>query len=319
MRQSRLTNSAARLRNQVPTKFLETMAFLGLDNAVVALAERQNCEINTTRYLRSKSYRPRYQTCNVPPKHARFVTQAIPKDLLRLPFRYFVEPLGKGSFLRLAERLPRSVTVSQIVEFLNNGVSPHPSIASVSQVKPQMIAALSFHSQMFQLSNILRREHDVLDYVFGKEVSEEQLIDAMFFLDRDSGDSLEKHRNKDELLQSLRNLTVDSAYQINRWRTASFDLFLRERTLYSRMMGVGAQGSNVSDREANNGTLPRLSIFSLASCSHSSNIKNKAALMHRVGLSYTRDTTLFEEPFRRLFFDKKACAKLKQFLERSSC
>jgi hypothetical protein len=180
-----------------------------------------------------------------------------------------------------------------------------------------MIAALSFHSQMFQLSSVLYREYDALDYVFGEEISREQLIDAMFFLDREIGESLEKHRNKDELLRSLRSFTVDSASQINRWRTSSFDSFLNERTFYSRMMGVGTQGSNVSDREADSGTLPRLSIFSLASYSHSSNVKRKAKLMHRVGLCYYRDLVLFEEPFRRLFLDRNSCKTLQQFLERS--
>ena len=317
MHQQSLPKSVVRLRNQVPTKLLERMAYLGLDNAVAALAGRQNCEINTTRFRRSKSYRQRYQTLNHPSNHARFHLQAIPHDLLRLPFRYFVEPLGKGSFLSLAEHLPKTVTVRQVVEFLNKGTLPHPTISDVSQVKPQMIASLSFHSQMFQLSEVLYREYDALDYVFGEEISREQLIDALFFLDREIGESLENCRNKDDLLRSLRSFTADAASQINRWRNSSFDLFLNQRIPFSRMMGLDAQSSDAEDLERVSENIFRLSVFSLASFSHSSNVKKKAAVMHRVGLCYYRDLALFEEPFRRLFLDKNSCKNLKQFLERS--
>jgi hypothetical protein len=316
--QVRLSNSAVRLRNQVPTKYLENMAFHGLDDAVVALSGRCNCERNSTRYARAKSYRPRYKRLVISLKTAHFSTLHIPDLLLDLPFKGFVEPMGKGQFLKLAEDLPRAATVSQVVDFLNEGRSKNQILTSVSQVKPQLIASLSFHSQIFLRGKSLYPEADVLDYIFDEKVSDEQLIDAVSFLDREMGDSLEKYKNKNELMCSFRSLTMDASHQINRWKTASFDSFIKERTLFSRLMGV-SHDSDAVDTRAKNRVLSELSIFAIASLSRRPNIKNKAALMHRVGLSYTRDTTLFEEPFRRLFFDKKACAKLKRFLEGSSC
>ena len=139
-----------KLKNQVPVKYLSKMAFLGLDESFATLKGRRNCDTNIMRCDAAEKFRPRYKNNTLEPKNAKSYTQVIPEEILNIPFKTILQPIGKGEFKRLSEKLPRTIKVRDVINYIHGETNLDNLVLNVSQFKSQAISSISFHSQIYK-------------------------------------------------------------------------------------------------------------------------------------------------------------------------
>lgn len=310
MQNNKNIRASARLRNQVPIRYLSKMAFMGLDASFAALAARQNCAANVTKCDMARRFRPRYKTNSMPAARAKTITQHIPSEMLDIPFRALVRPMGKGSFLALSEHLPRSVTVGQVVDQIQGDTGLYSKFSDVSQFKSQAIASISFHCQIFGRYGITHIESDVLDYIFDKGQSASSIAEEM----NEVSESISQLILHDTQVSGkgyhpIENVTADAISFLGRWKKSSFDVISKEVRTFPKLLGCSNGAIDLQDPEYPE-SLKRLSVFAIASVSHRLNIAKKMAVLHKVGLCAIEDLLLLTDRYRSIFTDKRVRSKI---------
>lgn len=314
----KVSRRETRLRNQVPVKFLSKMAFMGLDGSFAALEGRKNCQSNIDRCNAVRRYRPRYEAISIPPNEGKSITQYIPSDLLDIPFRAIVQPMGKGGFLRLSETLPRSITVRQVVEHIHGDGDLNQAISHVSQFKSQAIASISFHSQVFNRYGATHFENDVLDYVFEEGQREASIQEEILGVHQPIGNLEFKADTTDsDPYHPIKNLTVDAMYLLGRWKNTSFQQIIREAQFFPRFLGLSSRPMDLKDPEYPL-ALKKLSVFCLGSISGRKNVTDKMEILHKVGFCNIEDLVILSDNFRPIFFNARIRKKLASLGEARS-
>jgi hypothetical protein len=310
----RLSQPKATLRNQVPARYLTRMAYMGLDESFKALSERQTSKHNTERYQRAIKWRTRFSE-NKLNHFGKNSTQIIPEEILDLPFRLFVYPMGSGGYLKLGKTLPRTPTAKNVFDYLNSDDPPPTWAKEVSGFKAKALASLSFHAQAYRRAKIYGTEEDVLDYVFSSNLSSRTVKHVLLdILDQNQKTFVDTH--SDIAVPIFKRLTVDALQNMKNWRKVSFEQICQDVASLPRLAGLTNQSVSIWSPFYPE-QLRRMSIFCVCSSSDRNNVMLKVETLHRMGLCSIGDTALLTEPFRSIFSAPPFDTRFQESLSRA--
>ncbi len=308
------------IKNQVAMKYLFKMSFLGIDQAYIAMQNRKNSPSNIKYEKSASSCRIRYKKIlntheDLKKKQIKTAIksfQFVPEELLHIPFRALVEPLGKGAFLKLGSNLTSNIKTRDIINYINEEIdAPSKIIKEVSSFKSQAIASIVFHSHAFINHDLIHKEHDTLDYLFPLEKTTNEISNIL------SNSLPSKHWQEGDLDEyqfnphPIKNLTIDAMTQLRRWKEDSFSQILHECKFLPKFLGVINENYNISDIEYPI-NIKKLSIYTISSLSNRNNVKNKIPVLYNLGLQSIGSILLLEKKYRVLFNSNYSASIIKK-------
>jgi len=311
-----------KLKNQVSMNYLFKMAIMGLDTAYFAMQKRKNSAVNINYEKHASTSRSRYKLFFNYDKHVQNkITSAsinalkfVPEEILNIPFRAFVSPMGKGKFLKLGSELPNSIQTQDIVNYINEDISaPSKMIEEVSQFKSQAVASIAFHSISFVNADAIHQEYDSLDYLFSKENTIQAISNILL-------QSLPKKYRETAIINEyqfnphpIKNLTVDAMHRLRRWKDITFSQILNEGMFFPKFLGITDTKYNISDIEYPS-HITKLSIFSLNSITTRNNLSQKLPILYNMGFRTIASILMLEKKYR-VFFESQYTDSLRKNIE----
>jgi len=307
-----------KLKNQVAMKYLLKMSFLGIDTAFLAMQGRLNSDINIRYASLAKGYRGRYNSAEDPSnqiiRNAVKDLKLVAENILNLPFRSLVSPIGKGGFLKLGENLTNNIKTLDIINYLdNNNLSSNllgeiNLIAGISNFKSQAIASIVFHSINYKNSIIVHPEFDTLDYLFTIDKTISDISEELYpLLNRNYRQSM----NFNEVgfyPHPIKNLTIDAMIQIKSWKENSFKQILHECAALPYLLGISEQSISIENPEYPE-WLKKSSIHLISSISFRNNVRRKLEMLYNLNFRSIGSLLLLTEKYRT-FFKKDISNKL---------
>jgi len=300
--------------------YLSTLAHLGIDNSVVVINSIKE-KIRKKNYLKTVlTFRSRYESIikqtsidDISSQIDDFKT--INSFLLKLPFKFFLRPIGKGKFLHIKDNIDRLITNDDVLKLLNSNTKLPDWANEVSEFKSQALSTLIFHSQIINGTQKFKEEFGVLDYVFEKKISKndlETILSALLLQDKSGFFDL---LNKSEILiVAMNNLTIDLIRQTSKWQNISFEQIYKLTSELPRKLKISKERTALD-----NPNYPReilgLSVYILSSSTENRNIISKVETLHRLGLRRIQDLILFHTDCRQIFKNTNFIKKVKNLIK----
>ena len=293
-------------------KYLCTISHYGFDVAYYAMQKRKNSKKNIYYEKQAAFGKTRYNSFLKQEEviKNRIISSSInslkfvPEEILNIPFRAFVSPLGKGKFLKLGSALPNSVQTRDIVNFINGDIDvPHKLISEVSQFKSQAVASIVFHSISFVNSDKLHNNEESLDYLFSKEKTPQEISNILFqilpYKYHEAANLNETHF----IPHPIKNLTADAMQRLVRWKPITFSQLLKDCMFFPIFLDITDNRYSISNIKYPS-NIRKLSIFSLNSITNKQNVKNKIKTLYTLGFRTIGSILMLEEKYRVYFLSK---------------
>lgn len=313
-------NNSFKIIDFPSSSFLSKLAYLGIDNTIFAI-DFLKVNIRKNNFMETVlTFRPRYQSSlsqssnnDISSSIDNFKT--INNFLLKIPFKYILKPMGKGRFLHIKDDIDRSIINGDILKLINSRNNWPGWAKEVSEFKSQALSSLIFHSQIINGTQKFKEEFDVLDYVFEKNMSKNDLETIISAISLQNKSGLFDLLNKTEILIiAMNNLSIDLIRQTSKWQNISFDQIYKLISELPRKLKI------TKDRIAlDNTNYPReilgLSVYILSSSTENRNVISKIDTLHRLGLRRIQDLILFHPDCRQLFKDTNFIKKVKNLIK----
>ena len=318
--QKSIDNNSFKTLDFPTSSFLSKLAYLGIDNSIVAI-EFLKGNIRRNNFLENVlTFRPRYKSIlnkinnnNISFSIDNFKT--INNFLLKLPFKYILKPMGKGRFLHITNNLDRSIINNDILKMINSGATLPDWAKEISEFKSQALSSLIFHSQIINGTNESKEELDVLDYVFDKEKTKDDLeiiLSEISLKDKDA--LLTLLLDKGIFISAMNNLTIDLIRQTSKWQNISFDQIYKLTSELPRKLKIVKERISLDSPNYPKEILG-LSVYILSCSTENRNVISKIDILHRLGLRRIQDLILFNTNCRSIFKDSNFIKKVKKLLK----
>lgn len=299
--------------------YLRLLSWYGIDKAFTSLSLESHRKSISGILESVTKFRPRYSKIDKSIFKKKYFLDSflsVNPILVRLPFKFFLYPVGRGKFINLKNDLDRTFLIQDVIEHLNKRYTfNNHHFKDVSDFDHQAISSLIFHSQICSSFSDVKEESDILDYVFKIELSKQNLIE--FFLENYS-----KNINKDEILKCIdeidntsiafNNLTIDLIKQIKNWQNTTFDQIFNLSSELPKRLKLSKERVALNQPHYPK-IVQRLSIFTLSSITSSNSLLKKIEILNRLGARRIQDLIIFSNIFRPLLKDKKFQERCENF------
>jgi len=283
---------------------LAILASMGVDRAIHALIQ-QNSKAAQNALRTAIKFRPRFEkTILLDDKIVAAQSQTLmilEKEFLKLPFKYFMAPIGRGDFSRLPQKLDRSITNHDILNIINSSDEP-PDLLRVRNFKAQAAASLAFHNEMLRNYNNASLERDVsssiiedssvANFVYGKKEKLQEVI-------KNNHKLLESN----ELSLAVSRCSNRAKVRLSGWKESTFEAFYTLATRMPRHLKLSEKQIDLMSPEYPL-LVKKLSIFALISTTKSQFLQKKYVQLHECGIKNISDLILMHSDLFRLFFRK---------------
>ena len=154
------------------------LAKLGIEKTIFFLLSQENNKFAIARE-RAFTFRPRYQKIRFASvsdvNNSTSAMKTIHPNIVNMPFKYFLNPIGIGHFSDLYEKVDRSIRIQNVISYIN-ATSPLPETMKVRRFEEQAIASLIFHSEIASAYENSFSEADVNPGAIDSEVAFKKIV-----------------------------------------------------------------------------------------------------------------------------------------------
>ena len=283
---------------------LAILASLGVDRAIHALTQQSSKAAQNVLRTAIK-FRPRFEkTILLDDKIVEAQSQALmilDKEFLKLPFKYFVAPIGRGDFSRLPQKLDRSITNHDILNIINSSEDP-PDLLRVRNFKAQATASLVFHNEVLRNYNNTSLERDV-----SSSIIEDSNVANFVSDNKEKVQGVIKNNLKllenNELTLAVSRCSNRAKVRLSGWQESTFETFYTLATRMPRHLKLSEKQIDLLSPEYPL-LVKKLSIFALFSTTKSQFLQKKYIQLHECGIKNVSDLILMHPDLFRLFFRK---------------
>lgn len=283
------------------------LAQLGIDKSFIFLLSENKKKFISARET-AVVFRPRYQKMllnknELDTKNTVLAMKAVHPNIINMPFKFFLHPIGIGHFSDLYDKLDRSVSVQNIIDYLNFKEKT-PQALQVRRFEEQATASLIFHSEIASTYENPSLEHDVNPAAINTDDALEQILNRAI-ADAELGQqATHLFDSNDNLKFALQRVSHKTQIRVKRWQADTFEkIYLIAADLPRRLKFADRRIDLVSDEYPK--AILMLSIFTLADLTNSSFIARKYSILHETGLRHVGDLVLFHPTFRKILFGRR--------------
>lgn len=298
-------NQKKRLIKQEPRlDLMVQLAQLGVDKSLFYLHSKQ-----TQKFISAKEqalkFRPRYRDLKIPNnktelEHSISALKTIHSQIVDLPFKYFLHPLGIGHYLDLYDKISRDVSVQNVINNLN-GSELLPKEMSVRRFDEQAVASLIFHSEVVSSYDTPTIEYDVNPGILGNEDSLRKLLEKADSGTLGKAELITLFNENENFSLALNRLSRNAQVRAKSWKNETYEKIYTLATQLPRWLRLADQPIDLLDKNYPKSAL-KLSSFTLINLTNSSFIAKKYAVLHNTGLKHVGDLVLFHRHLRDVVF-----------------
>ena len=222
------------------------------------------------------------------------------KGYMDLPFKFFLSPIGKGHFGKLADALDRSLKIGDVISIINSDLNI-PQQLNVRNFRRQASAALLFHSEIAKSYAKVDLDRGAVGGLFDTNGWRE-------FIDSNQEKLLEVAKNIPNLKEhdgafnkAVARVSKTAPIRLSSWRKNTFSEFYNLANDLPRHLQLAERRVDLFDDNYPK-EVQKLSIFVLKSITKSNSMKQKYMLLHQVGIRHIGDLTMFHPYLFGLLF-----------------
>jgi hypothetical protein len=282
-------------------KQLLQLAKLGIDNAFYQLAILERKEVSI-----AIEFRHRYKNINtIPAENLRVYLKkftTIDEFLLKLPFKYFLFPIGTGSFGNLYLSLDRSIDNQYVLDILNSK-RDIPKELDVPNFINKARATLLFHSEIMKNYENPRMEWDIHEPIFKLQDFINFKNTAAHKFNQSTSNTLDILVMDMNFSHAISRCSSSARFRLGGWKAETFRKIYALCNELPRYLKICDKRVDLLSEDYPD-TIKALSIFSLFVLTNNTSLRKKFYVLHEIGIRHIGDIILMSPNIYQLFFRK---------------